>query len=64
VKHPYLISLEFRSTQSNILNKFAERFGYNLPWNTLGELWIHVLVGRSIHIHNMLLFSKQGFKDT
>jgi hypothetical protein len=31
VKRPYLISLEFRSTQSNILNKFAERFGYNLP---------------------------------
>jgi hypothetical protein len=31
VKHPYLISLEFRPTQSNMLNKFAERFRYNLP---------------------------------
>jgi hypothetical protein len=64
VKHPYSISLEFRSTRSNILNKFAERFRYNLPWNTLGGLWIHALVGRSIHIHNMLLFSKQGLKAT
>jgi hypothetical protein len=27
VKHPYLINLEFRSTPSNILNQFAERFG-------------------------------------
>ncbi len=64
VKHPYLINLEFRSTQSDIRNKFAERFKYNVPPNILGELCIHVLVGRSIHIHHMLLFSKQGLKDT
>jgi hypothetical protein len=31
VKHPYLINLEFRSTQSDIRNKFAERFKYNVP---------------------------------
>ncbi len=64
MKHPYLISLEFTSTQSNILNKFAERFKYNVSSNILGELCIHVLSGRCIHIHHMLLFSKQGFKDT
>jgi hypothetical protein len=44
VKHPYLINLEFRSTQSDIGNKFAGRFKYNVPWNILGELCIHVLV--------------------
>jgi hypothetical protein len=31
VEHPYLINLEFRSSQSDIRNKFAERFKYNVP---------------------------------
>jgi hypothetical protein len=31
VEDPYLINLEFRSSQSDIRNKFAERFKYNVP---------------------------------
>jgi len=31
VGHPYFINLEFRSSQSDIRNKFAERFKYNVP---------------------------------